>query len=154
MGTTQRIGNGVKNEPNWGNLSSSVTGIAKAIEKQNKIESDESNKNEDVLDQDENIASDNLDEQRESKISKLEKRKNKHLKTTFQRFISIGGGIKKISSGNSKKVGRAGLNISSKLSSFFTNVGSLGLNEALRQIGFDSFDGKNIQEVKIGRAHV
>ena len=39
MGTTQRIGNGVKNEPNWGNLSIAITSAAKAIEDINTIES-------------------------------------------------------------------------------------------------------------------
>lgn len=41
MGTTQRINPGVTNQPNWGDLSNSITQIAKTIEQENKLDEDD-----------------------------------------------------------------------------------------------------------------
>lgn len=136
MGTTQRIGGGVKKDPNWGNLSNSVTSIAKVIESINNLDADLSN---------------NKDEGREEEVStlyeKLENRKDENIKKSISRLIQIGGGIKNISSGKSNKVGRAGLKVSSKLTSFFVSVNSIGIQGALNEIGFGSLEGKTTTDV-------
>lgn len=130
MGTTQRIGSGVKNQPNWGNLTVSVTSAAKATEELEKIEND------DVL----NIKV-------AQRIIKLEKRKEDHVKASVNRLIKIGGGSKNISSGNSKTFGRAGLKSSSNLISFFNSVNIYGIKDTLDKVGFGSIEGKKTQDV-------
>ena len=44
MGTTQRISPGVKNQPNWKELKSSSTNIAKTVEKESELEQSEEQK--------------------------------------------------------------------------------------------------------------
>lgn len=142
MGTTQRIGNGVKKDPNWGNLSTSVTSAAKAIEGLNKLDSDEKNSNQ------EDKPTSKEDSLRYAKqIGKLGSRRDAHIKTSLERLVLIGGGSKNISSGRSNKIGRAGLKASSKLVSFFINVGNEGLKEALNKIGFGSLEGKSTNDI-------
>ena len=45
MGTTQRINPGVTNEPNWGDLSNSITQLAKTLEQQKKLDDEEAKEN-------------------------------------------------------------------------------------------------------------
>jgi len=133
MGTTQRIGSGVKNQPKWGDLSVSVSSAARTIMELDKIE--------DVEEIDEK------DTKVVKRIVELEKRKEAHVKASLARLVKIGGGSKNISSGKSKTFGRAGLKSSSKLVSFFNAVNTSGINEALNQIKFGSIEGKNTQDV-------
>ncbi len=142
MGTTQRIGNGVKKDPNWGNLTTSVTSAAKAIEGLNKLDSEEKNSP-----QKDNPISKEDALRHVKQINKLDSRKNAHIKTSIERLVKIGGGSKNISSGKSNKIGRAGLKASSKLVSFFINVGNEGLQEALNKIGFGSLEGKSTEDI-------
>lgn len=130
MGTTQRIGSGVKNEPNWGNLTISVTSAAKAAEELEQIEDNEI----------QNIKV-------TKRIIKLEKRKGNHIKASINRLVKIGGGSRNISSGGSKTFGRAGLKSSNNLITFFTAVSTSGIKDALNQIGFGSIEGKKTQDV-------
>jgi hypothetical protein len=135
MGTTQRIGSGVKNEPNWGNLTSSMTSAAKAVEDIKKEE-----------DKEEETSPDEIEKQAK-RYADLLNRRDSHIKAAYQKLVKIGGGSKNISSGNSAKIGRAGLKSSGKLVSFFSNVNSNGLESALNEIGFDSLEGKTVQDV-------
>ena len=132
MGTTQRIGSGVKKDPNWGNISTSVTSAAKAIEEISKLEP---------------ISSTTDNPNLESQHKKLIHRRDSHINSSFERLVKLGGGSKKISSGGSNKIGRAGLKSSSKLASFFAGVSNFGLERTLNQIGFGSLVGKNIRDV-------
>jgi hypothetical protein len=142
MGTTQRIGNGVKKDPNWGNLSTSVTSAAKAIESIKKLDSEEkSSKKEDNSIPKEDAV------RYAKQINKLDSRKNGHIKASIDRLVKIGGGSKNISSGKSTKIGRAGLKASSKLVSFFISVGNEGLRKALDKIGFGSLEGKSTRDI-------
>lgn len=138
MGTTQRIGSGVKNEPNWRGLNSAVTGIAKAIEEKEKLEQEEKNnppKNEEEI------------ETLKQKLYKLDYRRENNAKKSFERLVKVGGGSKNISSGKSNKFGRAGLKSSSNLISFFTSVAFNGLDKTLIDKGFGSIVGKSLKEV-------
>lgn len=138
MGTTQRIGSGVKNEPNWRGLNSAITGIAKAIEEIEKLEEEEKNnppKNKEEI------------EKLKLRLDKLDYRRDNNAKKTFERLVRLGGGSKKISLGKSNKFGRAGLKSSAKLVSFFSSVAVNGLDNALTEIGFGSKVGKSLKEV-------
>jgi hypothetical protein len=135
MGTTQRIGNGVKNDPNWGSLTSSVTSAAKAVS--------------DLEDEDSKEEAEDPEEvkKQEKRYATLIKRRDAHVKSIFERLIKVGGGSKKISSGKSTQIGRAGLKASGKLVSFFSSASTNGLKEALKEIGFGSLTGKTVRNV-------
>lgn len=122
MGTTQRIIPGVTGEPNWPNVSKSVTSIAKTVQKEQQT----------------------LDPKEQQK---LEKRRGNHSYRLVSNLIKAGGGRSNVSRGGSSSVGRAGLRASRKLASFFTNVSSVGFQEALRRIGLADLTGKTIQDI-------
>jgi hypothetical protein len=135
MGTTQRIGTGVKNQPNWGNLTTAVSSAAKAVS--------------DLEEQDakEQPTSPEQIEQQERRYVVLSQRRDAHIRSAYKRLVTIGGGSKNISSGKSTVVGRAGLKSSNKLASFFSSAGSRGLEDALKSIGFLGLAGKTVREV-------
>ena len=85
MGTTQRISNGVKNEPNWGNLTSSVTSAAKAV---SDLEREDQKEQPEVQ---EDI------EKQERRYNLLTRRRDAHINSAFERLIKIGGGSRNIS---------------------------------------------------------
>ena len=158
MGTTQRIGTGVKNEPKWGNLNKSITSIAKAVEQIIKDEKE-------IEKREELEKKDNKKETEEKKIeekekqaieiatkdaknyAKLEKRRDAHVKSVFDRLIKIGGGSKSVSFGKSKKIGAAGLKSSRKLISFISDVQRNGWDETLKTIGIGNLSDKTVEEV-------
>jgi len=135
MGTTQRIGSGVKNDPNWGSLTTSVTSAAKAV-------SD--------LEIEDNAAKPSDEEQvkvQEKRYNQLLKRRDAHVKSTFERLVKLAGGSKHVSKGKSLQLGRAGLKSSGKLVGFFSGASSSGLDAALKNIGFDTLTGKTVRDV-------
>lgn len=135
MGTTQRIANGVKKEPNWGNLTSSVTSAAKAIaDLENEEEKDTPTNEKDL-------------EQQARRVNQLTKRRDNHVRSAFKWLAKIGGGSSNISSGKSAKIGKAGIKSTGKLVSFFAQTSSTGLEDALNQIGFGSLVGKTVRDV-------
>lgn len=141
MGTTQRIVPGVKGQPNWGDLNKSIIHIAKTVEKEQRIEEEEKliPKREDS------------DEIRiiqiERVYKKLINRRNSHIKNTYRNLIKTGGGRKGITSGKSLSIGRAGKKSANRITSFFINVGSSGIERALTEVGFETFQGNSFQEV-------
>jgi hypothetical protein len=131
MGTTQRLAPGIPNEPQWGNLSKSITYISKTIEKEKELESKE-----------------NITPQEEAKIFKqISDRRSSHLKSAFNNLVKTGGGRSKISSGKSSSIGKAGRKSAIKIASFFAGVGINGLQQTLADIGFGSLQGRTFQEV-------
>lgn len=139
MGTTQRISPGVTNQPNWKSLNSSVTNVAKTVEKETEIEQEENNNSEDKSP--EQVV------QIEKQYKKMIVRRENHLKSTYKNLIKTGGGAQNISKGKSNSIGKAGLKSSGKIVNFFSSVGSIGLQNALAEIGFGRLDGKNIENV-------
>lgn len=158
MGTTQRIGTGVKNEPNWGDLNTSITSIAKAVDQiindekeiKKREEIEKKNKEKEI---DEKKIEEKEKKAKEIAIkdaktyAKLEKRRDAHVKSVFDRLIKIGGGSKSISSGQSKKIGGGGLKSSRKLISFISDVERNGWDETLKTIGIGDVNGKTVEEV-------
>lgn len=131
MGTTQRMTPGVAGEPNWGDLNKSITHISKTVEKGKELEENK------------NITS--QDEAKQYKI--IADRRTAHLKSAFRNLVKTGGGRNNISSGKSNSIGRAGINSAGRITSFFTGVGSNGLQQTLINIGFGSLQNKTFQEV-------
>jgi hypothetical protein len=158
MGTTQRIGTGVKNEPNWGDLNTSITSIAKAVEeilkdekkKEQKAELDEKTKqkesDEKKVEEKEKLAKDTASKDAKT-YKRLVDRRDVHVKSVFDRLVKIGGGSKSISSGQSKVMGRAGLKSAGKLVSFISDVQQKGWDETLKSIVIGNVAGKTVEEV-------
>ncbi len=134
MGTTQRIVPGVTNEPQWGDLTRSITGVAKTVGK-------ESETDEEIDKTPEEIKKD------ERQYKKLINRRNKHVNAVFKNLIRTGGGSTHVSSGNSKSLGRAGRKSAGKIAGFFSGVSQNGLQKELNKIGFGSLIGKSVQDI-------
>lgn len=155
MGTTQRIGTGVKHEPNWVDLNTAITSIAKAVDKIIKDEKEIEKREE--IDKKKEVDKKKIEEkEKQAKeiatkdaktYAKLEKRRDAHVKSVFDRLIKIGGGSKSVCSGQSKKIGRAGLKSSRKLISFISDVQRNGWDETLKIIGIGNVNGKTVEEV-------
>lgn len=131
MGTTQRMTPGIPNEPQWGDLSRSITHISKTVEKEKELDN-----NENITLQDE-----------EKQFKRIYDRRSAHLRATFTNLVETGGGRSKISSGKSSSIGKAGRKSAGRITSFFTGVASNGLQQTLDEVGFGSLQGKTFQEV-------
>lgn len=131
MGTTQRIAPGVSGQPNWGDLNKAITHIAKSVEDENTLENDD------------NIDSDRVHKQ----LKKIGDRQATHVKSAYRGLVKTGGGIKTISSGNSKSIGKSGISAVKKLVGFSVNVNQVGLEQALIEVGFGSLAGKSLNDV-------
>ena len=146
MGTTQRINPGVTNERYWGDLSNSITQLAKTLEQEKKLDDEEAKEN--VEDKKENddgkkpVVSDNS-----KQYKKILDRRTEHIKSMFRNLVKTGGGRKAIASGKSSSIGKAGLKSAGKLAGFFTSVASNGLDKTLTDIGFGSLQGKSFNDV-------
>lgn len=149
MGTTQRINPGVTNQPNWGDLSNSITQIAKTLEQEKKLDDEEEAKG------NEKDKKEDKEEDKKQPIvsdsSKLYKkildRRTEHIRSLFKNLVKTGGGRKDIVSGKSSSLGRAGLKSAGRLTGFFTSVASNGLDKTLADIGFGSLQGKSFNDV-------
>jgi hypothetical protein len=131
MGTTQRMTPGVPNQPQWGDLSKTITHISKTVEKENELEKNQTISQDDA-----------------AKIyKKIETRRASHLKSAFTNLIRTGGGRSKIVSGKATSIGKAGRKSANRIVGFFSNVGSQGLEKTLVEIGFGKLTGKTFQEV-------
>lgn len=130
MGTTQRLVPGVTGEPNWGDLSRSITSIAKTVEKEAEVD--------ETVGEIKNV---------EKQVKILFARRNKHLKKAFKKLIETGGGSKKVSGGKSKSIGRAGRKSAGRIAGFFSGVSQNGLQKELDKIGFGSLVGKSVQDI-------
>lgn len=140
MGTSQRISTGVPGEANWGSLSRSITQIAKTVEKE-KEEQDENSTPSDIK----NPTTSQEAESQNSDNNLLTKRRA-HLTNSFRSLVRTAGGASKISKGQSRSLGHAGLKSARKIVSFFVTAGNSGLATALEEIGFD-LTGKNLRDV-------
>lgn len=147
MGTTQRINPGVTNQPNWGDLSNSITQVAKTLEQEKKLD-DEAKENE--KDKKEDEKDDNkkpVVSENSKQYKKILDRRTEHIRSVFKNLVKTGGGRKAIASGKSSSIGKAGLKSAGKLTGFFTSVATNGLDKTLADIGFGSLQGKSFSDV-------
>lgn len=148
MGTTQRINPGVTNQPNWGDLSNSITQIAKTLEQEKKLDNEEAKENEKDRKEDENDDNKNpLVNDNSKRFQKISDRRTEHINKAFKNLVKTGGGRKAIASGKSSSIGKAGLKSAGKLTGFFTSVANNGLDKTLADIGFGSLQGKSFNDV-------
>jgi hypothetical protein len=135
MGTTQRLNPGVRGEPNWGNLNTSVTSIAKSAETEKETISEEEK------------APEKDKKQFEKKYKQIYERRDRHLKSVYRNLFATGGGARKVSQGTSKSIGRAGLRSSKKLVGFIINVNSQGFKRSLAEIGLAHLEGQSFESI-------
>lgn len=148
MGTTQRINPGVTNQPNWGDLSNSITQIAKTFEQEKKLEDEEAKEKEKETKKDEkNDDKSPLLNDNSKQFKKILDRRTEHINSAFKNLVKTGGGRKAISSGKSSSLGKAGLKSAGKLVSFFSSVAANGIDKTLTDIGFGSLKGKSFKDV-------
>lgn len=148
MGTTQRINPGVANQPNWGDLSNSITQIAKTFEQEKKLddkEVKEVEKDKKKDEKDDSIKPVTTDSSKQ--YTKILDRRADHIRSVFKNLVKTGGGRKTISSGKSSSIGKAGLKSAGKLTGFFTSVANNGLDKTLTDIGFGSLEGKQFNDI-------
>lgn len=141
MGTTQRINPGVTNQPNWADLSNSITQIAKTLEQEKKLDDEESKKDE----KDDSKKTETSDSSKQYK--KILDRRTEHIRSVFKNLVKTGGGRKAITSGKSSSIGKAGLKSAGKLAGFFSSVATNGIDKTLVDIGFGALKGKSFKDV-------
>jgi len=142
MGTTQRIHPGVSGEPNWGQLSRSISAIGANL----KLELDVRQ----VLDN----AEDDAEQKPNEEIVRLTKRKHvlddrleKHFRAAMKSLIQTGGGRDAVTKGRSPSLGRSGRRTARRLVSFVNAVHRQGLAPTLQEAGFGEMRGRSVQDV-------
>jgi len=146
MGTTQRINPGVANQPNWGDLSNSITHIAGTVEQERKLEDEEDIEREKEKDKKiENQTLTSIDPAK--RYAKIKNRRGEHIRSAFKNLVKTGGGRQSITSGNSSSIGKAGLKSASRIAGLLSGVGTNGIEKTLTDLGFGSFTGKSFKDV-------
>jgi len=146
MGTTQRINPGVANQPNWGDLSNSITYIASTVEQERKLEDKEEIEREKEEDKkEENQTAINNDYAK--RYGKIENRRSEHIRSAFKNLVKTGGGRQSITSGKSPSIGKAGLKSANRIAGLLSSVGTNGIEKTLTELGFGSFTGKSFKDV-------
>lgn len=153
MGTSHRHSATVAGEPNWGNASSAVTGIARAEEKLDELDNELEGEEEPGKDiwQDE-------DEQREpatvtdpAKIARRQRQLDNQIRRNYHKavryLVKASGGRSNVSSGASRAIGHAGVSIASNFISTVSEILKNGLSDWLGRRGVASLEGKSCQDV-------
>lgn len=133
MGTSHRHTPTVKGEPNWGQASAAVSGLAGAV-----ILSDELEENPPV---------DLTPAQVVRKQASLGKQINRSYHRAVRHLVSAAGGRAKVSSGSSRAVGHAGLYVIGNLVSTLEEIVKNGLLDWLRNNGIVSIEGKSCHDI-------
>jgi len=129
MGTTQRIIPGVTGEPNWGDVSRGVTAVAGTISK----EEQEAEK----------------DEPNPKRQQKLETRRRGQVNAAVERLLRAAGGRTVVRQGGSRSVGRAGIQVARRLSTFLSTVSTGGLADAISTVDLPLADlaGLTVEQI-------
>jgi hypothetical protein len=142
MGTTQRIVPGVTGEPNWRQLSRSISAVAANVRQGLEIQDELGDTEGDEVD----VQSQEFVRltQRQQAVNN---RQQNHIQAAMKNLIKTGGGRNSITRGQSASLGRSGRRIARRLSTFVQAVHERGLEAVLQEVGFDSLEGKSLQEV-------
>lgn len=154
MGTSHRHTPTVVGEPNWGNASASVTSIASAEEKLDKLDKELAGEEETNDNSDDN---ENDEDQRESKsatperITKRQRQLDSQIRRNYhhvvRNLVRAAGGIGKVSSGGSRAIGHAGVVLAGNLVSAISDIVKNGLSDWLSRKGVHTLEGKSCQDV-------
>lgn len=155
MGTSHRHTPTVVGEPNWGNASAAVTGIAGAEEKLDELEKeqegqDESdNSSED--DDNESVQQPLVTTSSPDRIAKRQRQLDNQIRRNYhhavRNLVRAAGGRGSVSSGSSRAIGHAGVAIAGGLVSAIGDIVKNGLADWLNRRGITSLEGKSCQDV-------
>ncbi len=127
MGTTQRINPGVANEPNWGDLSNSITYVASTVEQERKLEEEEKREEEKEKEREKKEENQQpINTNTTKRYAKIENRRGEHIKSAYRNLVKTGGGRQSITSGKSSSIGKAGFKSANRIASLLSGVGTNG----------------------------
>lgn len=161
MGTSHRHTPSVAGEPNWGNASAAVTGIAGAENELNELEkelgevvstSEGADSEENDGEQEETTSpKKSVSPERRKAITKRQQKLESQIRTNYHKairnLVKAAGGSNKVSSGSSKAIGYAGVVIASGLVSAINSIVKNGLKDWLDRRGITSLEGKSCQDI-------
>lgn len=136
MGTSHRHTPTVVGEPNWGNASAAVTNIAKAEGKLNELGKEQEN------DKPKKTAA-----QIAKRQQQLNSQKQRNYHKAVHYLVKAAGGRSKVSSGASRAIGHAGINIAIGFVSTVSDIINNGLTDWLGRRGVISLEGESCQNV-------
>ena len=159
MGTSHRHTPSVAGEPNWGNASAAVTGIAGAEKEMDDLdkelgENGETTEGDDVQDDGQEETATGkvpVTPARRKAITKRQQKLDSQIRTNYHKavrsLVRAAGGRSKVSSGSSKAIGHAGVVIASGLVSAISSIVKNGLKDWLDRRGVTSLEGKSCQDI-------
>jgi len=148
MGTSHRHTPTVVGEPNWGNASVAVTNIARTEEKLDELDK-KLERLEEYDDFDER--EDDKQKKTAAQIAKRQRQLEGQIQRRYHRAVSYlvkaAGGRSKVSSGASRAIGHAGINIAAGFVSAISDIIKNGLTDWLGRRGVVSLEGESCQNV-------
>lgn len=135
MGTSHRHKPGVLGEPNWGSASNSMTSAAKAEEKADALEQNQSTQAK---------VNENQYEALQKRFASA-LRRNYH--KTVRNLVRASGGREKVSKGGSRALGHAGLSVLGGIASTFADIAVKGIDNWLNENGVNLKNGKSCLEI-------
>lgn len=133
MGTSHRHKLGVAGQPNWGSVSSSITGVANGV-----VESD-------MLDN--NPPANMTPQQKSKRQSIIGSRISNNYHHAVRNLLRASGGRAKVSNGQSRAFGYAGIVVAGGLTSTFQEIVNNGLSSWLQQNGVLSLEGMSCRDI-------
>lgn len=136
MGTSHRHKASIIGQPNWGEASAAVTGIASDIDKENQLSQDL-----------QKPQTPQQQKQTQKKISNIDKRIRRNYHKAVHNFVKAAGGRAIVSSGSSHALGHAGINLAYGFINAFSEIVNNGLSSWLKSKGVDSLIGKSCKDI-------
>lgn len=161
MGTSHRHTPSVAGEPNWGNASAAVTGIAGAEKELDDLEKElgegisssegkESEEN-DGKQEETTLPKKSVSPERRKAITKRQQKLDNRIRTNYHKavrsLVKAAGGRSRVSNGSSRAIGHAGVVIASRLVSAISSIVKNGLKDWLDRRGITSLEGKSCQDI-------
>lgn len=153
MGTSHRHTATIAGDPNWGNASAAVTGIARAEEKLDEL----NNEQEETEEPDESNGQDE-DEQKKpvtiadsARKAKRQRQLDNQIRRNYHKavryLVKAAGGRGNVGNGSSRAIGHAGVSIANSFVSTLNEIIRNGLSDWLGRRGVTSLEGESCQDV-------
>ena len=136
MGTSHRHKASIVGQPNWGDCSAAVTGIAGDIKKGEELNA-----------QLQKPQTPKQQVQTQKKLSAIDKRVRSNYHKAVRNLVRAAGGRTRVISGSSHAVGSAGISVANGFINKFNEIVSNGLDAWLKRKGLDTLQGKSCKEV-------
>ena len=133
MGTSHRHKLGVVGQPNWGSVSSSITGLANGVAESDML--------------DNNPPANMTSRQKSKRQSIIGARINKNYHHAVRNLLRASGGRAKVSNGQSRAFGYAGIVVAGGLVGTFQEITNNGLIPWLQRNGISSLEGMSCRDI-------